>query len=665
MSIEVAKKAVDYILSEKKFLKHDSVVWDFIGGEPTLEMKLIDEICEYILKQMYLLKHPWFNKYRFMIGSNGLLYNSKPVQDFIKKYLGNVSMAITIDGNQIKHDLSRVKPDGSGSYLEVEKNFKLYMKQLDHEGTTKSTFAHADLPHLKDSVVHLWNLGIKYVMANVVFEDVWQEGDVKIFEDQLMQLADYVVEHNLWEKCSVRFFDPNIGFPLPNHSLNSNFCGTGTMMAINTEGKLYPCIRFVDFGLTKQKGYEIGDIYNGVDCDKLRPFYALTTKDQSTEECLNCPIASGCCWCSGFNYDDSSIGTLYERKIYHCELQKANIRANKYLWDKYTEKTGNISPRRENELKNVSQATKYLYFLTDSNTEGHCYDPTKSDETQIMSDEIFQKGMEFAKNNDYQPVMLGKSMEGYHCITDADDYDSAHKTTMHMYNMDDNFDKNAINKNNFILKVQMSQLKNLPPLVEYLMQNLNGRININVHLVDIDKYDDSTMKQYEKVLSNLSNILYNDIVSGNNRIRINILSILLKAKRMQNCNAGDKSITLAPNGELYICPAFYYDKKFNPIGNLEDGLNPDYEHYKKYCSLEKSPLCSKCDCYQCKRCVYKNKTLTTEYNIPSENQCLISHLERTAASKLLNMLKQKNIEGYSDISIKPIDYKDPIELFAK
>ena len=37
MSFEVAKKAVDYILSEK--VKDDSVVWDFMGGEPFMEIE--------------------------------------------------------------------------------------------------------------------------------------------------------------------------------------------------------------------------------------------------------------------------------------------------------------------------------------------------------------------------------------------------------------------------------------------------------------------------------------------------------------------------------------------------------------------------------------------------------------------------------------------------
>ena len=48
MSLSIAKQAVDRILSiEDKFLE-EKVVWDFIGGEPLLEIELIEKIIGYI-----------------------------------------------------------------------------------------------------------------------------------------------------------------------------------------------------------------------------------------------------------------------------------------------------------------------------------------------------------------------------------------------------------------------------------------------------------------------------------------------------------------------------------------------------------------------------------------------------------------------------------------
>ena len=58
MSWETAKKAIDYILDneyESNF-NFDSVVWDFIGGEPFLEIDLIDKICDYSNYNMLTLE---------------------------------------------------------------------------------------------------------------------------------------------------------------------------------------------------------------------------------------------------------------------------------------------------------------------------------------------------------------------------------------------------------------------------------------------------------------------------------------------------------------------------------------------------------------------------------------------------------------------------------
>lgn len=262
MSYEVAKKAVDYILSDQEFFNEEGVIWDFIGGEPFLAIDFIEKISNYIKTQMYLLNHPWFNKYRFSFSSNGILYNTPKVQKYINDNKGHISVGLSVDGNRIKHDLQRVKKDGTGSYDDVVRNVPLWLEQFPN-ALTKSTFSHADLPYLKDSVISLWDLGINNVSANVVYENVWEDGDDIIFEDQLIDLADYIIEKKLWDKYSVRFFDYRIGFPLIEEELHRNHCGSGVMLAIDHIGDLYPCIRFLDFSLNNRKGIKIGDIYNG------------------------------------------------------------------------------------------------------------------------------------------------------------------------------------------------------------------------------------------------------------------------------------------------------------------------------------------------------------------------------------------------------------------
>ena len=121
MSWEVAKQAIDYILDNENEFKEESVIWDFIGGEPFLEIDLIDKICDYLKSEMFRRNHHWFNSYRFNFSTNGINYDTEKVQNFIKKNRGHLSIGITIDGTEIKHDLNRIYKGNSerGSYKDV------------------------------------------------------------------------------------------------------------------------------------------------------------------------------------------------------------------------------------------------------------------------------------------------------------------------------------------------------------------------------------------------------------------------------------------------------------------------------------------------------------------------------------------------------------------
>lgn len=100
MSWDVAKEAIDYILGHESEFREESVIWDFIGGEPFLEIDLIDRICDYIKTEMFRRNHHWFNSYRFSFSTNGINYDSGKVQHFIEKNRNHLSIGITIDGTK-------------------------------------------------------------------------------------------------------------------------------------------------------------------------------------------------------------------------------------------------------------------------------------------------------------------------------------------------------------------------------------------------------------------------------------------------------------------------------------------------------------------------------------------------------------------------------------
>ena len=346
MSWDVAQKAIDYILDQEDIFREESVVWDFIGGEPMLEVELIDKICDYIKIELFRRDHHWFNSYRFSLTTNGINYHDQKVQRFIEKNKSHLSIGLTIDGTQTKHDINRVyKKTGKGSYIDVVKNIPLWMKQFPFE-STKVTISSPDIPYITESVLHIYSLGIHQVNINCVFEDVWKEGDDILFEEQLMKLADAIIDNDYYKDYVCTFFADNIGKPMDALLDNNNWCGAGKMLAVDAAGNFYPCTRFASYSLRSKSAWIVGNIYDGIDTNKLRPFLTLDRTTQSTQECINCEVASGCAWCQGENYDAADTHTVYQRATAICKMHKARVRANNYYWNKLFKKL-ELEGRRE------------------------------------------------------------------------------------------------------------------------------------------------------------------------------------------------------------------------------------------------------------------------------------------------------------------------------
>ena len=359
MSWEVAKIAIDYIIDHETDFREESVIWDFIGGEPFLEIELIDKICDYIKLELFRRNHHWFNSYRFSFSTNGINYDSEKVQSFIAKNKEHLSIGITIDGTQRKHDLNRVwkGSEERGSYKDVVKNIPSWLAQFPG-GATKVTISSADIPYIKESVLHLYSLGIHEVNINVVFEDVWNDGDDKLFENQLIDLADAIIEGEYYKEYACSFFSESIGKPLDAEIDNQNWCGAGMMLSIDAAGNFYPCTRFAAYSLREKKPIIIGNIHDGIDNNKLRPFLTLDRTTQSPQKCMDCEVASGCAWCQGENYDAADTDTIYQRSTAICKMHKARVRANNYYWNKLFRKLELDGRRDEYNATHKNQTAK-------------------------------------------------------------------------------------------------------------------------------------------------------------------------------------------------------------------------------------------------------------------------------------------------------------------
>lgn len=184
---------------------------------------------------------------------------------------------------------------------------------------------------------------------------------------------------------------------------------------------------------------------------------------------------------------------------------------------------------------------------------------------------------------------------------------------------------------------------------------LNKVARLNVVITDIETFNNSDFKLYQSLLNEWSKTV-KELYIGGRYTQLNVLTDRMILEKMNNCGAGDESITLAPNGKFYVCPAFYQEDDYS-IGNIDNGV---YIKNKQLYKLDYAPICRHCDAYQCNRCIWLNNKTTLEVNTPSHEQCVIAHSEREASRKLLANIR-KIVDFLPKQEIKEFDYFDPFE----
>lgn len=180
---------------------------------------------------------------------------------------------------------------------------------------------------------------------------------------------------------------------------------------------------------------------------------------------------------------------------------------------------------------------------------------------------------------------------------------------------------------------------------------------LNIIITDVEAFTENDYDRYESVLSHLSGKV-KTLYSQGSVIQCNVLTDRIMLTEMNNCCAGETTVTLAPDGKFYVCPAFYLSEDNDSIGDVDNGL--DIKNPQLY-RLDHAPICRNCDAYQCHRCIWLNKKTTLEVNTPGHKQCVVAHFERNAGRKLQMALAKHSDIFASSKEIKEIYYFDPFE----
>lgn len=186
-----------------------------------------------------------------------------------------------------------------------------------------------------------------------------------------------------------------------------------------------------------------------------------------------------------------------------------------------------------------------------------------------------------------------------------------------------------------------------------ISQLFRSDLRINICFTDIAGFSDELIQDYHNVLIEWSSALLEVLKTGS-LPQFNLLTDRIMLQEMRNCNAGVSTLTLAPDGRFFLCPAFFYEKDAD-VGNLDSGVQIPNKHLL---DLEHAPLCRKCDAFHCLRCVWLNGKLTGDSNTPSHQQCVMSHVERNASRLLLNRIRKMGVDMKNE-RIDELDYLDP------
>lgn len=342
MSFDTAKRIVDLILTPNTstYISEENspaIILDFIGGEPLLQVELIDKIVEYFMLQSILRKHKWATMFRISICSNGVLYTDKKVQSFLNKYNPLLSFGVTVDGNKELHDSCRIFPDGKPSYDLAISAVTDYITK-GHEMGSKVTIAPENVEYISKAIIHMFNTDYSYIHANCCFEEGWNLDHAKTLYIELKKIADFILNNDKENKIYFSMFNVD-NFKPTDLENDRNWCGgNGSMIAFDPDGEIYSCIRFMKSSLgTSRESKPIGDINTGIAVtqkqqDFISELYSITLTSQSTDTCINCPIGTGCAWCTAYNYQYT--GSVNKRVTFICDMHKATALANVYYWNK-------------------------------------------------------------------------------------------------------------------------------------------------------------------------------------------------------------------------------------------------------------------------------------------------------------------------------------------
>lgn len=324
MTKETARKGL-YFLCNNALKNGDKEFHAMLfGGEPLLNLEVVEEVFRYGLE---LAEKNNLNFTTSMVTNATIL--TTDVKRILNTYKNkaNLSVQLSVDGIKEIHDKYRVTKNGKGSFDIIEKNIPewkaLFADNIDRL-SVHGCSNHDTLPYLFENYIFFreeWDIPRIWFMP--IHSETWDENDLKVYEDQLNKIADYVLERSKKEGNyqEVINYAP-IDRCLSPDRFSSAPCGAGkNFISITANGDLFPChqIYFND----PEKITKIGTLDTGIDEAKRSLFLHYDNNDLSCAKLDPTCDAYHCYRCIAENFQQNgSILSVVDCGGVRCKMSK-------------------------------------------------------------------------------------------------------------------------------------------------------------------------------------------------------------------------------------------------------------------------------------------------------------------------------------------------------
>lgn len=347
---DLAKTIINDFITQSKH-KHLGITW--WGGEPLLEYEKMQELTKYAQD-----KARENNKtVKFDITTNGTLVTEEKNKWFKDN---NFVILFSYDGVEQAHDVCRKFKNDTGSWKTVNKNIK-QAKENNLNVSIRLSIGLKNYKYLFESIKHIVeDLGFTGMAFSPIYEDNWTDCDLKLLEEQMNKIIDYVVDtqekHNKYIDVShfttgLKMAHSNVMSKQPSNFL----CGAGSsFIGISVDGVIFPCHRFNKHGITFEERLKEPNIYGAYINNKfqeikntnIRESILDINKDENYDSIakkLNHKIDemnyAGCCYAT--NYDLTN--DIFKTTEFGYKYEKIMVDASKKLLLSFINKNLTIS----------------------------------------------------------------------------------------------------------------------------------------------------------------------------------------------------------------------------------------------------------------------------------------------------------------------------------